>query len=104
MKYNNCVKIKDVIDFCTCLEQYMNIGVLMSRLFDKHKQFEQSQHDKAHLQEHIDHLNKTMDDLQQVIREKDAEINRSVSLLPLITTVMSFVLGLYYDRRWRILS
>ena len=53
----------------------------MCRLFDKHKQFEQSQQDVARLQEHIDHLNRTLDDLQQVIKDKDAEIITSVLLL-----------------------
>ena len=56
----------------------------MCRLFDKHKQFEQSQQDVARLQEHIDHLNRTLDDLQQVIKDKDAEISTSVLLLLLL--------------------
>ena len=61
--------------------------VAICRLFDKHKQFEQSQQDVARLQEHIDHLNKTMDDLQQVIGDKDAEINKSVPFLTGVATI-----------------
>lgn len=46
------------------------------RLFDKHKQFEESQEKTAKLQEQIDHLNKVENELQQIISEKDAEICR----------------------------
>ena len=65
----------------------------MCRLFDKHKQFEQSQQDVARLQEHIDHLNRTLDDLQQVIKDKDAEIITSVLLLLLIHLFHLLLLG-----------
>lgn len=50
----------------------------MFRLFDKHKQYEQSQQDVARLQEHVDHLLQTQDELHQVIKDKDEEINRLV--------------------------
>ncbi|XP_076436241.1 uncharacterized protein LOC143275834 [Babylonia areolata] len=52
------------------------LDIVKQRLFDKHKQFEHSQQDGVRLQEHIDHLNRTMEDLQQVINDKDAEITR----------------------------
>ncbi|PVD30283.1 hypothetical protein C0Q70_09547 [Pomacea canaliculata] len=52
------------------------LDIVKKRLFDKHKQFEESQEKTAKLQEQIDHLNKVENELQQIISEKDAEICR----------------------------
>lgn len=52
------------------------LEIVKKRLFDKHKQYEESQGEVARLQEHVDHLLVTQDELQQVIADRDAEINR----------------------------
>lgn len=52
------------------------LDIVKKRLFDKHKQYEQSQEEVARLQEHLDHMLHTQDELQQVITDKDIEINR----------------------------
>ncbi|KAL8603228.1 hypothetical protein ACOMHN_046234 [Nucella lapillus] len=50
------------------------LDIVKQRLFDKHKQYEQSQGDVSRLQEHIDHINTTMKDLQEVINHRNDEI------------------------------
>ncbi|KAK7494886.1 hypothetical protein BaRGS_00013765 [Batillaria attramentaria] len=52
------------------------LDIVKERLFQKHKQYEQSQEEVARLKEHVDHLLQTKDDLQNIIADKDGEINR----------------------------
>lgn len=52
------------------------LEIVKKRLFEKHKQFEQSQQEGAKLQEHIENLNHTIQDLNLVMDNKDADICR----------------------------